>query len=133
MATYHLLDTIQLPRGMVWVDEFGDWEKVERSDAYSLTGALLRDVATRQEGRPITLAAIDDQGWIRRSVLLAVQALAEASADAQHTFVHADGRSFNVRFAADDAPITATTVARPEMPDADSPYVATLRLIEVSP
>lgn len=130
-AAHHLLNAIQLPRGMVWVDEFGDWQKIERASAYGLTGALLIDSAERLEGRPITLSAQDDQGWITRAVLQTLQALAEDAADAEHTLTHADGRSFTVRFAPGGAPVTATPVGRPEVPDDDNPYVATLRLIEV--
>ena len=62
MTTHHTLGSIAVPRGMVWVDEF-DWVPVERAVTYSLTGALLVDVAPRLAGRPITLARA---GWTLR-------------------------------------------------------------------
>ena len=51
-------------------------------------------------------------------------------ADATHALTLADGRAFTVSFAP-GTPITATPVARPELPPSHHPYVATVRLIEV--
>lgn len=127
-AAYHLLDTVQLPRGMVWVDEH-DWVAVEKTVEYSISGALLIDGAVRQAGRPITLQADDNAGWISRSALTALRALA-ASATSTYTLTLADGREFDVQFAPGE-PITARPVGRPELPGASHPYVATVRLIEI--
>ena len=93
------IGSIAVPRGMVWVDEF-DWVPVERAVAYSLTGALLVDVAPRLAGRPITLAGEVDAGWLGRSVVAQLHALAAqalgvpASAIAQ---LHVFKRSFDAR------------------------------------
>lgn len=129
-AAYHLLDTVQLPRGLIWVDEF-DWQAVEASTEYTLGGALVYESATRQAGRPITLQADQEAGWLgmTRSVVLAVHALASVPS-AVYVLTLADGRSFNVSFAPEN-PFEAKPVARPELPALDHPYVATLRLIEV--
>lgn len=127
---YHLLDTVQLPRGLIWADEF-DWRPVEASTEYTLGGALVYDSAVRLAGRPITLTADDDAGWrgMTRAVVQAVAALAEAPG-AVYVLTLADGRSFDVAFAP-DTPFEARPVARPELPGAEHPYVATLRLIQV--
>lgn len=127
-TTYHLLDTVQLPRGLIWVDEF-DWQPVEAAAEYSLTGALIYDSAVRQKGRPITLRADDDAGWMRRDVAQAVNALA-AAPGAVYVLTLADGRWFNVSFAPSQ-PFEARPVARPELPGPHHPYVATIRLLEV--
>lgn len=124
----HFLNGIELPRGMLWVDEF-NWSAVQKSVERGITGAQIIDAAARIEGRPITLQAVEDQGWIRRTTLQAVQALADAP-DGQYRLRLADGREFTVQFAADD-PIAATPISRPELPAATHPYVATLRLITV--
>ena len=129
MTTHHTLDEINLPRGMVWVDEL-DWSPVEASTEYSITGALVVQVAERQAGRPITLQGEENAGWIRRDVLLAVRALAATPGDI-FTLTLADSRSFSVMFAPGN-PITARPVARPELPPDTYPYVATVRLIEVT-
>lgn len=128
-TTHHTLDTVQIPRGMVWADEF-DWHEVQSEAEYSLTGALLIDAAVRQAGRTITLQGIESAGWITRATLQALYALAQAP-DATYTLTLADTRTFTVRFAPGSAPITATPVARPELPPSHHPYVATVRLIEV--
>jgi hypothetical protein len=130
VAAYHLLNTIQLPRGLVWSDEL-NWVAREAATEYSLTGALLIDVGVRLAGRPITLEAADDAGWMPRATVRALMDLCDADPDAAHVLTLADGRTFDVRFAAGDTPITAHAVLRPELPPDTYPYVATVRLITV--
>ena len=127
-TAHHLLGVLPIPRGMVWVDEH-DWIAVAKDTEYSITGALLVDVGVMQAGRPITLSAETDAGWIARSALQQLRALA-ADPLATYTLTLADGRTFTVMFAGDQ-PIEATPVARPELPADTHPYVATVRLIEV--
>lgn len=124
----HFLNGIELPRGMLWVDEF-NWSAVEKTIERSITGAQVIDAAARVAGRPITLEAVEDQGWIRRATLLAVRAMADAP-NGEYPLKLADGREFTVQFAAED-PIEAQPVSRPELPESTHPYVATLRLITV--
>lgn len=127
-TTHHTLGSITVPRGMVWADEF-DWHAVEKNTEYSLTGALLVDVATRQAGRAITLQGSESAGWVTRGVLQQLYALA-AQPGAVHVLQLADGRTFDVQFAP-GTPIEARPIARPELPLSTHPYAATLRLIEV--
>lgn len=124
----HLLGGVELPRGMLWTDEF-TWVAVERSVERSITGAQVVDQAAKVAGRPITLQGVRDQGWIRRATLLAVQALADVPG-ATYTLKLADGREFEVMFAPEN-PIEAEPISRPELPASTHPYVATLRLITV--
>jgi hypothetical protein len=128
MAT-HTLGALALPAGMIWTDEF-DWRAVETAQEYAVTGALIIDTATRQAGRPITLEGDDDHGWLSRAQLAALYGLT-ASPDDTYTLTLADGRQFLVTFAPGGDPISARPIARPEIPPAEWPYVATLRLIEV--
>lgn len=125
---YHTLGSIQLPRGMRWVDEFS-WSAEQKSVERSITGALIVDAAIKIAGRPITLQAIDSQGWITRATLLALQAVADEPG-AQLDLTLADGRTFTVQFAP-DTPLQATPIGTPELPTERNPYVATLRLITV--
>lgn len=127
-AANHTLAGIAVPRGMLWADEF-DWVPVDRATTYSVTGALIVDVAARLAGRPITLAGEVDAGWLQLGVLRQLHALASLP-DATHALELADGRTFTVMFAP-DAPIEAKPIGRPELPSAANPYYATLRLIEV--
>jgi hypothetical protein len=126
---FHSLAGLQIPRGMVWTDEFG-WSRVEKSLEYSLTGAALIDAGVRLAGRPISLQGEVDAGWIKRGALTALQALAETDPTAEHTLVLADGRTFTVQFAP-GLPVEGKPVARPELPVEHYPYAATVRLITV--
>ena len=124
----HLLAGVELPRGMLWVDEFA-WSAVQKGVDRSITGVQIIDVSAKLEGRPITLQGTESQGWISRATLLAVQTLAN-NPEGEYDLVLADGRSFRVQFAP-DAPLEAQPISRPELPATTHPYVATLRLITV--
>ncbi|WP_280809826.1 hypothetical protein [Variovorax boronicumulans] len=126
---FHTLGALQIPRGMVWSDEFG-WSRVEKSLEYSVTGAALIDAGVRLAGRPITLQGEVEAGWIRRGALTALQALADSDPTGEHALVLADGRTFTVQFAPGLA-VEGKPVARPELPVESYPYVATVRLITV--
>lgn len=128
-AKFHTLEGIQLPRGMRWSDEFGEWSAVARATEYGAAGALFVDVGTRQAGRPITLVAAHDQGHIRRDTLAQLRTLVDTASDQPLTLTLADGRAFEVTFAPGDTPLDATLVGYAELPAPDQRYVATLRLI----
>ncbi len=59
--------TIDLGERLLWTDEY-DWSAAETETAYSTTGALLVDCATRQAGRPISLDGQTGQAWITRAM-----------------------------------------------------------------
>jgi hypothetical protein len=126
---FHTLAGLQIPRGMVWSDEFR-WSRVEKSLEYSVTGAALIDAGVRLAGRPITLQGEVEAGWIKRGALTALQVLADSNATGEHSLVLADGRTFTVQFAPGLA-VEGGPVARPELPVENYPYVATVRLITV--
>lgn len=124
--TTHTLGALDVPRCLIWVDEF-NWSAVVRAHETSITGALIVDQAVLQAGRPITLQGVDDHGWVARGALANLWALVNATTDAL-SLALADGRVFSVRFAP-DSPIEASPIARAELPNADLPYVVTLRLV----
>lgn len=125
-STHHTLGGIAIPRTLIWVDEF-DWTAPMRAQEYSLTGALVVDVALRQGGRPITLSGEADHGWVRRSALQTLHQLVNTTTGPLSLML-ADGRTFSVHFAAGE-PISATPIARAELPPANLPYYVTLRLV----
>ena len=124
----HLLHNVPFDGDMVWTDEF-NWPVVTKKTEYSLSGALIVDSGMRLAGRPITLAGKADGGWITRATVDALRVLARAL-PGQYVLTLADGRSFNVIFAADD-PIRAEQVVDLSDPGADWWYIATVKLIEV--
>lgn len=118
--------TITLTDDMLWADEYA-WNAVEQQRSYSLTGALVVDVATKVAGRPITLTGSDRSGWIARSVL---DALYTAAGIAGQAFVLTlRGVAHNVMFDAD--PINAEPVFDVRDPEAGDWYIATLKFIKV--
>lgn len=127
----HTLGAVHIPRGMIWEDELS-WNPVETSAEYGLTGALVIDAGQRLDGRPITLVGSESAGWIDRSVLQSLHAMAATVPPTTYTLTLADERVFTVRFAP-GTPIEARPVARPELPSGAHPYVATVRLITALP
>lgn len=131
----HFLGAVELPRGMVWEDEFA-WQAVETSTDRGITGALIIDAFALTAGRPITLVGSDGAGWsgMTRAKVIALKAMADAMVDPAltYTLTHSDGRTFTVRFAAGANPIDARPLARPELPPETYPYVVTVRLITVA-
>lgn len=125
---HHTLDTIEIPEDVWWSDEFA-WSAVEQTTEYSVTGALIIDVGTKQAGRSITLQSAARGGWVPRGVVLALQAQ-RAVPDAELPLVLADGREFLVRH--DHSRDMEAEPVRPaaDMTD-DTPYRITLPLIEV--
>ena len=127
----HTLANIPINAGCMWVDEF-NWSALKSSAEYSLTGALIVDQGTRQNGRPITLEASAEKGWNDMTRII-VQQLYALSNQPGQTFalILADGRQFTVIFRPGEEPITAQPLAERESPPDDWPYIITLRLAEV--
>lgn len=124
-----ILGTIELPVDLSWVDEF-DWTPVEDVVDTALSGSLVIQTGTRAKGRPITLAGSDDQAWITRETLEAIQALADSPPTSLTLSFHS--RPFSVRFRYGEKPITASPVVFYSGDPIDTDYyTVTLRLMEV--
>lgn len=67
--------SIDLPNDLIWKDEF-TWVPAVQTRTYSLTGALIIETALKQAGRPISLEAATDMGWVPRSTVVALRAWA---------------------------------------------------------
>ena len=120
------LVTLNLPSGMHWIDEF-DHVALKSKPTLTLDGGQILEQSIQTKGRPITLEAADDHGWITRATLIALQAM--ASAVTPLTFTHADGRIFSVAFA-DSKPLTARPIWPLSLPVDEDVYIVTLKLIE---
>lgn len=133
MAAYHTLGAVQIPRGLIWVDEF-DWNELETAAERGITGANIIDVAENIAGRPITLQGSENAGWLLRALLLSLHTMADALDANDEMVVYpltlADGRTFNVIFAPGKK-ISAKPIGRPELPTELNPYVVTIPLVTV--
>lgn len=123
------LATVTLPDDLTWSDEF-EWTPVAAADTRTLGGLLVREESALIAGRPITLTGSEQHGWITRTQLLALYALA-APAGATHLLTLPDARTFNVAFRR--PALTAAPVLAWHMADqlGSDPYVLTLNLITV--
>lgn len=127
------LDTVTLPPGCVWRDEF-TWTPVTQATSYSLTGALIVEQADKQAGRPITLVGGKDFAWLTRTEVGALKTLLDAGEEMTLT-LH-DSRTFTV-LPAGDAPLTVSPLPIVKDSGAANPsnsawYVLeSLQLIEV--
>jgi len=140
------LDTITLPDDLLWIDEFAFSAIVQQGD-YALDGALILQESTVLAGRPITLVGAQDKAWATRATVLALQALADAATDTNHTLTLNDARTFTVRFRRSSPsnllsssgsstsnsglPFTATPVIPFSDPASDDAYVLTVNLFVV--
>ncbi|AHF03440.1 hypothetical protein MARPU_05795 [Marichromatium purpuratum 984] len=105
------LGALALPDGLRWSDEFS-WSPTVRSTSYGLTGALLVQSATRQDGRPLTLSGGRQWAWCSRAELTAIAAALDAATPetALILTLH-DGRAIPViARPGEDGPITAAPV-----------------------
>lgn len=121
--------TISLGRALRWTDEFG-WQTVTQAVEYSLSGALIVDSATRQAGRPITLAPPDEEtGLLTRPVLAQLQAWADTPGQALTLDLR--GTPYSVLFRHQDGAIDGRAIAHPDHPEAGAYVLATLRFMEI--
>lgn len=120
--------TLALPPHLIWTDRY-DWAAPQSSLDYSLTGAALIDVGVRQSGRPITLAGGDTWGWISKTDLDTLRALADVPGTAYQLAIHAEPAR-NVLFDHREVAVQARAVVDYTDPIGSTWYVPTLRFIE---
>jgi hypothetical protein len=114
---------------LLWIDEHL-WTPAITSVSYLLTGALLIESATRQSGRPITLQAPDDMGWVTRALVDQLYALA-AEPDRTFELRLVNGRSFSVMFRHQDQALEAAPVLGFGGLAPESRWRVVIRLMEI--
>ena len=123
------IDTISLPSGLVWTNEF-DATAVAQTMQHTLAGGVIVFHSPLTQGRAITLQSESDAGWADRATVQALQSRA-AVAGGIYTLT-LRGTSRQVMFAHHDAPaLQATPVFHIAAPGASHPYLITLKLITV--
>lgn len=123
------LDGLSLP-DLIWEDEF-EWDPIETSMELTLGG---RPVVWEDDilaGRPITLSAHPDQGWLTRSQVLSLKEKAEVKGATY--ILDYEGQLFTVRFRRElgTAVEVEPVVPRPNHQNGDY-YTGRVRLITVS-
>lgn len=123
------LDTIALP-DLIIEDEFAS-PPVAAVVEQSIINTPVVFEAERASGRPLTLVGGDDWGWIGRSTLAAVYALASVPG-ATYPLIF-EGTAYTVRFRNEEPPaISAAPVApRPNAASTDYYRNVIIKLMEV--
>lgn len=127
------LETLDLPNDMLWEDEFS-WSPVVRKTEYSLTGALIVEVAKKQAGRPITLRPPDQEmAWVERSVVQTLRSWQDQTALRMLLVLEyaSDTRQFVVSFADGAEPMGASPVKGFPGHAGEDYFRLTLKLVEV--
>lgn len=124
------LGTIVLPPDMQWADEF-NWIARGATAKVTLTGSEIVQSGSLQAGRPITLQGGTDFAWLDYATVEALRTLA-TEGGTTYTLTFADGRTFAVRFRAEDTPVECTPVMHRVSPDTGKrdalQYVPIIRL-----
>jgi hypothetical protein len=121
--------TVTFSDDLIWADEFA-WAPVEQSVERTITGALVVQTAARVAGRPITLAAEDDNsGWITRAALDQFKVWAAVPGQAM-TLVYR-GVSHSVIWRHQDTALDAAPVVFYSDVQSGDYYRATLRFMEI--
>jgi hypothetical protein len=117
---------LSLPDDMAWPDEFA-WSAMAEQRAYSLGGALLRDVAMKLAGRPITLQGGPNHAWMTRADALTLKSWADA--DGGNMTLALRGASYDVVFDLAADPVTVTPIIDYSDPSSTDLCWVVLRLI----
>jgi hypothetical protein len=96
-----ILGTTTLNPNMVWAERFS-YSQVIQEVQTTLDGSPVIYTRNRQNGMPITLIALEDQGWLTKAMADAVQLAAQAAGATFSLTVGAE--TFNVIFRHHEAP-----------------------------
>ena len=129
---------LALPDDLLWLDEHA-WSPVVSRTDYLLTGALLIQSATRQAGRPITLASPADMAWVSLGTVTTLTQwahtpLSESGTAGRFTLLMnatSASRSFEVAFRHADTALEAEPVLGFAPREDSAPHRLTLRFLEL--
>lgn len=124
------MQTVTLPNDLHWSDRH--WSAVSQSFTRGLTGKPIIMMAQRQYGRPITLQAPEDGGWMRLSE--EAQILQWHNTPGQVLTLNYHGEVHSVQFRHYESPgYESEQVFYLVNPGPDHFVIPTLRLITVEP
>ena len=124
-----VLGGVTLPPNMVWEDKY-KWSAVVQEVKVTLGGSPVVYSAPLQSGRRISLVAYQDQGWLTKAQVDAVNALANV-AGATYNFTIGT-ESFNVVFRHEEPPAVEMDPLIPRAVPLDGDYfVGRIKLLVV--
>lgn len=121
--------TVSLPVDMIWTDRHS-WSPVEQRAEFSITGAVILDVATKIAGRSITLTSDMDHGWLPHATLMQLKDW--AALPGLEMTLSIDGTEYQVIFRHQDKPaVDMQEVVAYSIGDHADFYYGTLKLMEI--
>ncbi len=123
------LDTVALPDGLVWTDEFAA-QAVAQTVRRTLDGSVVVFYGQHSGGLPITLESEPDAGWLTRAQVEALSLLANSPGG---TFtLELRGQVFQILFRHHEPPaFEAKPLFNLANPQPGDFYLATLKLMTV--
>jgi hypothetical protein len=123
------LNGVTLNPNMVWADRYS-YASVTQEVLTTLAGTMVVYPNTLTKGRPITLEARDDQGWLTKQQVDSMQALADTQGGIYTLVIGAE--TFTVMFRHQDAPALMMEPLIPRaVPVAGDYFVGTIKLMTV--
>ena len=124
-----VLNGLELPAAMLWPDEFAG-QSVAQTSKRTLSGGLVVFHSPLTAGKSITLESSEKTGWIKRSVVLQIKALADVPGVVMTLTLR--GENYNVMFRHDQGlAFEADPIFPFANPTADDYYIVSIRLITV--
>lgn len=124
-----VLGGVTLSQHMIWEDE-DSYSGVASSFQRTLAGNIVVRDQTLNLGRPITLIAQQDQGWLTKTQVDAIRALANV-AGAEYSLV-IESQSFQVKFRHHEDPaFIADALIKRNNPSPNDYYTCTIKLMTV--
>lgn len=110
-----------------------DWSPLVSSTIYALDGTMIVQQSIRKAGRPYTMQAASDLGWLPRSTVNALKAERNKLGATYWLDYRADGavKRIKVMFDTTTDAITAKPVKDFISPSLDDPFTVVIRFIEV--
>jgi len=110
-----------------------DWSPLVSSTKYALDGTMIVEQSIRKAGRPYTMQAPPEMGWLSRETVNLLKAERDKLGATYWLDYRADGqvKRIKVMFDTTADAITAKPVKNFISPSLDDPFAVTLRFIEV--
>lgn len=105
-------------------DEY-TWLAAQQAKSYSVTGALMVEVNSRQTGREITLQGTDNHAWVTRANVDTLRTMLDSPSQSM-TLVFR-GETYTVRFDYERGALEARPVADFQDPQPTDFFIVTLR------
>ena len=111
-----------------------EWSSVVSNTKYALDGTMIVEQSTRLAGKPYTMQAPSDMGYLTRSTVNALKAERDKLGATYWLDYRADGQVKRIKVIFDttgDDAITATPVKEFISPSLDDLFIVTLRFLEI--